>query len=269
MSQTSETTPVGPRVGPIAQLYRSYFLALRWSRLAMVAFWTLAALFFLWAIPWLPAGMSVEDYSTEVAFTFSLLGACILLGGVAITLRIFAHRRRQALVAWTTLYDETTGLRNRRYFLERLKLECEQAAERRSQFALILFALEPVHERSPRQDQSTTAALRSAGQVLASRTRLSDLVAVIGPRELVVLTPGLGPDAAEPAAHRLGRILLREVKGWADKPDQRPTLTVGVAVFGGETTEPGDLLRAARSHLVSIAGESEPPASVQPKQDAA
>jgi len=269
MSQNPENSPEGSRVGPIAQLYQSYFLTLRWSRLAMVAFWTLAALFFLWAIPWLPAGMSVEDYSTEVAFTFFLLGGCVLLGGVAITLRTLAYRRRQALVAWTTVYDETTGLRNRRYFLERLRLECEQAAKRRSHFALILFALRPANGCSPRDAHSTATALRSAGQVLASQTRLSDMVAVIGPRELVVLTPGLEPDAAEPAAHRLGRILLREVKGWADKPDQRPTLRVGVAVFGGETTEPGALLRAARSHLVPIAGESEPPASVQPQQDAA
>ncbi|MDH5200937.1 MAG: diguanylate cyclase, partial [Candidatus Bathyarchaeota archaeon] len=191
------------------------------------------------------------------------------LGGVAITLRTLAHRRREALVAWTTVYDETTGLRNRRYFLERLRLQCEQAAERRSHFALILFALKPADGRSPREDQSTTAALRSAGKVLASHTRLSDMVAVIGPRELVVLTPGLGPDIAEPTAHRLGRILLREVKGWADKPEQQPALRVGVAVFGGETTEPGALLRAARSHLVPIAGQGEPPASVQPQQDAA
>jgi diguanylate cyclase (GGDEF)-like protein len=269
MSQNPESTSVGPRVGPIAQLYQSYFRALRWSRLSMAAFWTVAVLFFLWAIPWLPGGMSVEDYSPGVIFTFSVLGSCILLGGFAITLRTLAHRRRQALVAWTTVYDETTGLRNRRYFLERLRLECEQAAERRSHFGVILFAFEPAHGGSPREAQSTTAALRSAGQVLASQTRLSDIVAVIGPRELVVLTPGLGLGAAEPTAQRLGRVLFRKVEGWADKPDQQPTLRVGVAVFGGETTEPGDLLRAARSHLVPIGGESEPPAAVQPQQDVA
>ncbi len=269
MSQNPKKSAAGSRVGPIAQLHQSYFLTLKWSRLAMAAFWTVAVLFFLWAIPWLPAGMSVEDYSAQVAFTFSLLGGCALLGGAAMTLRAIAHRRREALVAWTTVYDETTGLRNRRYFLERLRLECEQAAERSSDFALILFALRPTGGPSVQQDQSTAAALRSAGKVLAGHTRLSDMVAVIGPRELVVLTPGLGPGVAEPTAHRLSRILLREVEEWADKPQKHPGLRVGVAVFGGETTEPAALLRAARSQLVPILGESELPAAVQPQRDVA
>jgi diguanylate cyclase (GGDEF)-like protein len=269
MSQNQKKTAAGSRVGPVARLHHAYSLALRWSRLAMAAFWTLALLFFLWAIPWLPAGMSAEDYSTQVAFTFSLLGACVLLGGVAMTLRALAYRRREALVAWTTVYDETTGLRNRRYFLERLRLECEQAAERSSDFALILFALKPTGGAPAQQDQGSAAALRSAGKVLASHTRIGDMVAVIGPRELAVLTPGLGTGTAELTAHRLSRILLREVEGWADDPQKRSGLRVGVAVFGGETTEPAALLRAARSQLVPILGEGELPSAVRPQRDVA
>jgi GGDEF domain-containing protein len=235
----------------------------------MVAFWTLAFLFFLWAIPWLPAGMSVEDYTGPVIFTFSLLGGCILLGGVAITLRSLAWRRRQALVAWTTVYEETTGLRNRRYFLERVGMECERSVQTHA-FALVLFDLTLTPEQGGEPEaEALTHLMRAAGDVLAKHTRLSDIVAVISRTELAVLTPGVSPEAASRAAQRLGLILGLGMENTLGKAGYRLGLRVGVAGFGPDAADAGSLLRAARTRLTPISLEGDPQAGETAQADAA
>jgi diguanylate cyclase (GGDEF)-like protein len=251
-------------------LYGSYFQTMRWSRLAMAAFWTVSLLFFLWAIPWLPAGMSVEDYTGPVIFTFSLLGGCVLLGGVAITLRSLAWRRRQALVALTTVYEETTGLRNRRYFLERVALECERSVETKASFAVILFDLALTPEQGGESEEEALVKLmRSAGEVLAKHSRLSDIVAVIGRTELALLASGVSPQAATRAAHRLGYILGRDMETALGKARYQLGLRVGVAPFGSDTGDAGSLLRAARTGLTPVSLEGSPQAGETAQADAA
>jgi diguanylate cyclase (GGDEF)-like protein len=228
----------------------------------MAAFWTMAVFFFLWAIPWLPAGMSTEDYSGPVIFTFSLLGGCILLGGATITLRSLAWRRRQALVALTTVYEETTGLRNRRHFLERVALECERYAETGTAFALVLFDLNLTPEQGGEPEaEALTKLMHSAGEVLAKHSRLSDMVAVIGRTELALLASGVAPQAATRAAHRLGSILGRDMESNLAKAGYRLGLKVGVAPFGPEAGDAGSLLGMARERLSPIPLEGGPEAA--------
>lgn len=270
MSEQRDSTSWEPRSSAFQNLYRSYFQTLKWSRLAMAAFWTVVFFFFLWALPWLPAGMSAEDYTGPVIFTFSLLGGCILLGGVAITLRSLAWHRRQALVAWTTVYEETTGLRNRRYFLERVGLECERSAGTGVSFAVVLFDLTLTPEQGGEPEAETvTEIMRTAGDVLAKHTRLSDIVAVIGRTELAVLTPGVSAQAASSTAQRLGLILGLGMETTLDKAGYRLALSLGVAPFGPDVPDAGSLLREARARLAPVSLEGGSQAAEASQADAA
>lgn len=262
MTQQPDSVSQEPLCSAFQNMHRSYFQALRWSRLAMAALWTIAFLFFLWAIPWLPSGMSVEEYTSPVIFTFSLLGGCIVLGGVAITLRSLMWRRRQALVAWTTAYEKTTSLRNRRYFLEQLALECERSAETEEPFALVLFDLALTPERGGEPEAEVLAKMmHTVGDVLAKQSRLSDIMAVIGRTELAVLMPGVSPGDTSRVAWRLGSILCREIDTDLREARYRLALRIGMATsFGHNVADAWVLLREAGEGLTPLSLEGGPQA---------
>src|SRR3972149_4253604 len=112
----------GPPGPASASPPRRYSLLLRRSRLMAVAFWAATSYFLFWAIPWFPGGLSEKDYTGRVALTVILGGLCAVLGVGTLVLRGHLRRTREALLAWTTVYDDTTGLYNRRYFYDRLSL---------------------------------------------------------------------------------------------------------------------------------------------------
>ena len=58
----------GKRESP-SSIYKSYFRTLFLSRLALLAFWACFAYFIVWAIPWIPGGLTAGDYSLELLAT--------------------------------------------------------------------------------------------------------------------------------------------------------------------------------------------------------
>lgn len=242
--QVRASTP-DPSPGAGSHIYRSYFRALKWSRLAMACFALLAALFVLWAIPWVPGGMSTEDYNEEVVLTFYLLGASIAAASVAVTFRILAAKRRAALMAWVAVYDEATGLYNRRYFMERVALECQRAALQDAAFSILLFAVVPSRAGEEGSARVTAEAMRMAGDRLALETRPTDLVGMAGPAELVVFAEGATRQAAWRVAQRLGESVTRRI-------DPGLEVLVGAAQFGSRLSDPDELLQAARASLTPL-----------------
>lgn len=271
MTQERRSASQEPPSSAFQNIYQSYFQTLRWSRLAMAAFWTMAFLFFLWAIPWLPAGMSVEDYSGPVIFTFSLLGGCVLLGGVAITLRSLAWRRRQALAALTTAYDRTAGLHNRRYFLEQVEAECKRSAETGEPFALVLFDLGLAPERGREPEAEVVAGLvHAAGAVLARSSRLSDIMAAMSRTELAVLMPRVSLEDVSRMAWRLGSILHQEMESHLRETRYCLSIRIGMATpFGHDVADSGVLLREAREALTPYSFHRGSQAGEDPQDNAA
>ena len=158
---------------------------------------------------WFPSGLSVEDYNREVVLTFLLAASCMGLGGSALLLRRYAQKTQEALIAWSTVYDETTGLYNRRYFYDRLSLECEKAKLHRISFAVVLLRLESVGtRRGVSAKHLESAVLRTAADELGRATRTTDVAALLGGNELVVLLARVTDKAAGEVADRWRNALV-------------------------------------------------------------
>ena len=227
-------------------IYKSYFRTLFLSRLALLAFWACFFYFIVWAIPWIPGGLTSGDYSLELVATLVIAGSSMLLGLIAASLRSQARHKREALVAWTAVYDETTGLYNRRYFYERLSLECERSRRHDIPFALALLEMQ-----YPQSRQDSRAALRPAAELVKSLTRVTDVVALISEREFAVLLVGACQDVALQLAERLRESVNARLPSLLNTNDPSiwPTLEVGVAAYGEDSSTPDSLLDAARSAL--------------------
>jgi diguanylate cyclase (GGDEF)-like protein len=240
-SEAEATFTEAPQRGAVS-LHQRYYALLRRSRLMAVAFWAATVYFLFWAIPWLPGGLSKEDYNEQVTLTLVLGAVCVALGIGTLILRDHLRRTREALLAWTTVYDDTTGLYNRRYFYDRLSLECERARRRGTPFSLVIMRLEDDtgHNRGP-----SAAALRRLAADLSQVTRSNDLVALLGGNELAVAAMGVSRRMAPQVVDRLRRALERSLPNY----DEGLSLRLGVATYGSRARDPSTLLRSARRSL--------------------
>ena len=233
-------------------IYKGYFRTLFLSRLALLAFWACFAYFIVWAIPWIPGGLTAGDYSLQLVATMVIAGSSMLLGLIAATLRSQARHKREALVAWTAVYDETTGLYNRRYFYERLSLECERSQRHDIPFALALLEMQyPQCGQDRRAVRANRVALRPAAELVKSLTRATDVVALISEREFAVLLVGARYDVAVQLAGRLRENVnarLPALLGVGD-PCVCPTVEMGVSAYGEDSCTLESLLDAARVAL--------------------
>jgi diguanylate cyclase (GGDEF)-like protein len=257
-SEAGASTAGTPQRGAVS-LHQRYYALLRRSRLMAVGFWVATAYFFYWAIPWFPGGLSEDDYTKQVSLTLVLGSLCVILGLGTLILRQHLRRMREALLAWTTVYDETTGLYNRRYFLDRLSLECERARRQGATFSLVLMRVEHSdrHGRSP-----SAGALRRLGCALTRVARSSDLVALLGSNELAVVAMGVPRKAAPQVMDRLKKAL----QGSLVDSGERLSLRLGVATYGPAYRDPSTLLRSANR---SLAGRPSPEEEAEDKEEPA
>jgi len=237
---------------PSGSIYKSYFRMLFLSRLALLAFWACFFYFVVWAMPWIPGGLSVSDYSWDLVATLVIAGSCMFIGLIATTLRSTVHRKREALVAWAFVYDETTGLHNRRYFYDCLALECDRSRRHGAPFAIALLELQFPGTRNDRHTaRANRTTLRAAAELVKDLARATDLVALISEREFAVLFVGAQHDVARRLAERLRQFVntgLPALTGSRD-PCALPTVEVGIGAFGEDSSTPESLIEAARSAL--------------------
>ena len=234
-------------------LYRSYFRTLYLSRLAWVAFWGCFVYFMLWSIPLFGIGLSVEDYTPQFAVTVVFAASCMLLGTLSGMLRTTAHRKRETLVAWSSLYDETTGTHTRSHLYDRLSLECERAERHGGSFALLLLKLRTMRG-GYQLDRGNGDFLRSAAQRVQSLIRGSDLVALISNDEFGVLLCGLSASAASVLAGRLRDSLeWNALDSMGDGESAVDIIVdVGMAAYGYDGRTPEALVEAARASMTRV-----------------
>ena len=254
-----ESRIIGSPKRQLDRVHKSYFRAARWSRAAAIAFWIVVVLFFFWAVPWFPWGMSSEDYSSQVVLTVLLLGCCPAITAVTLLLRDIAAQRREALVAWASIHDRATGLRNREYFLERLGLQCGLGRNLAGyHVGLLLISL---HERSAKDrairplDEKPFQAI---GTHLAEQTRPTDLVAVIGAGEIGALVSAGSMVSLQAAAVRVRRAVQEKAQEMDADGRSRLVVSLGVALLDDcDSPSPESLISAAQRALKPIHPKTE------------
>ncbi len=140
-----------------------------------------------------------------------------------------------------SITDSLTGLMNRGYIEERLIEEINRAS--RYRFPMSLLMIDVDHFKSYNDSYGHPAgdvALRLVASVLKRTLRAADVAARYGGEEFAVLLPQTPVEEATSIAERIRQRVER-----SDFPKRQVTISVGVAGFSSEFTEPKDWITAA------------------------
>lgn len=195
----------------------------------------MATLFILWAIPWLPAGLETNDYTPELAFTTYLLLGVALTAAAAMTLQELVRRHREGMLAWGSVYDETTPLRNRAYLYDRLSLECERADHNTGVFSVLVLRV-----------GVGVPALGNVAELVERVTHRSDVVAPLSGSELAILSVDVGEKERGVLLERLQGAVAAELRRLPGEPAIKD-VRGGAATYGVDGTDPNALVQVARS----------------------
>ena len=159
---------------------------------------------------------------------------------------VLLHQEAQRL----SLTDPLTGLWNYRYLRIGLDHEIERASRFRRPLALLMLDLDKFKQVNDQYGHQVGDAVLVE---LASRMRAAgrevDVLARYGGEEFVVVLPETDASGAAHAASRLGAV-IRAAPFCADTDHPLPiTMSIGVAVFPGNGSTAGPLLRSADDAL--------------------
>ncbi len=163
-------------------------------------------------------------------------------------------RQRNFLLRDFTYTDEITGLRNRRFFEERLGEEMEKA--RRYGFPLTCLAIEIDNFDEIRKSTDESAAedvIADVAMVVRSHTRSFDIVAAHGGQTFAIVLPHTGTDDAVAYGTNIrDEINARTFLGGPVKPVQA-AISIGAAAFSPEATHSSEDFFAAAIGALEIA----------------
>lgn len=231
----------------VSSAYRSYFRAARWSRIALIAFWAVVAVFVLWALPWDPFGMQPADYSLEVVLALVLLGVAPAIAAIGLLARSVAQERGEALAVWSSIYDESTGLRKRDYFMERLGLQCRLGKDLAGfRVGVILVKMEEPLPNGKGMGPPNDETFRLVGSQILEQMRPADLVAAIGPGEIGVLVSATSSTALQLVTERVRRSVDAKLEHVEEGRASRMMVQIGLGYFDQLNTDPESILARAR-----------------------
>lgn len=235
LSHRQEQT--GPRGSSV--LLRSYQKALFWRRLILAGFFTVFIATLLYTLPWIPYGLSEDDYNSRIFFLMFLMLLATVLALGAIYLRDISNRVEQTMLTWTTVNDGLSDLRRREYFFDRIVLECSRATTTGEAFTVIAMRL-TVPEQS--DNEKISRAIRALEPVV----REFDCLSSLGPHEIGVLAHGIEHGEADTICQHLAQIVA---DAFPDHPGESEVIA-GYAVFNQDSTEAGALIGIARERLM-------------------
>jgi len=156
--------------------------------------------------------------------------------GAVVTFRDITARKRLETQTLESLaaaeeraaIDPLTGLANHRTFHERLRSEVERARRRERSLALVLMDLDHFKRVNDMHGhQVGDRVLQRASGILASETRVSEMIARVGGEEFAMILPEADADEAMRAAER-----VRRAVAIADFPAVgRMTMSAGVCLL--------------------------------------
>jgi diguanylate cyclase (GGDEF)-like protein len=165
---------------------------------------------------------------SSIIWTAMALSMVASLGGGELLLRI--HRLRRSLEHQATR-DPLTGLYNRRFLSEAVRLETARAQRTQSCFSVVLADLDHFKRLNDSLGHAAgDAALRDVADCLMAMFRGSDIVCRYGGEELLVLLPGSGLEGACRSAEAL-RGEIGRLRDGSEAELPALSVSVGVATF--------------------------------------
>ncbi|HLJ02770.1 MAG TPA: diguanylate cyclase, partial [Solirubrobacteraceae bacterium] len=207
-----------------------------------------------------------------------LVGLLALYSVSALVLRLWLLMRDQRRVARElqtalseqqrlAISDGLTGLHNRRFFEEVMKLEADRAMRAQRTFGLIVIDLDHFKQINDSHGHPAgDSVLRETARRLTEVARRSDVVARYGGEEFVLVLPELGPIEILEVGERVRRAVGEHPMLLPDGRAISVTASVGAACLPDHAQTPAELIRAADQALyaakqhgrnqVELAGDS-------------
>jgi two-component system cell cycle response regulator len=198
-------------------------------------------------------GIMVTDRVTDGQIAQSTLILAVLLATGLLLRQVLVTRDRTRLAEALAnalreqerlaVTDGLTGLYNRRFFQEMLRLDAERAERNNAPLSIIIIDLDRFKKINdtcghPAGDR----VLVEAADRIRRAVRPADLVARYGGEEFVCLLPGAGEETALEVAEQVRRALSRTPLPVSGRRDVRLTASLGVASAGTRGGRPhGDL----------------------------
>lgn len=237
----------------VINVYQSYFRATRWSRIALLVFWAVVAVFVLWALPWDPFGMQPADYSIEVVLALVLLGIAPAVAAIGLLARSIAQERREALMAWSSIYDGSTGLRKSDYFMERLGLQCRLGKDLAGfRVGVILVKMEEPLPNGKGMGPPNDEVFRLVAGHLVEQMRPADLVAAIGVGEIAIMVSATSPVTLQLVTERVRRSVDSRLEQIGEGSGSKMMVQIGLGYFDQVNNGPELILARAREEAKVI-----------------
>jgi diguanylate cyclase (GGDEF)-like protein len=166
---------------------------------------------------------------------------------VAVAVDRTTLRDKAGEYAQLSITDSLTGLLNRRYIEERLGDELNRADRSGGPVSFMMLDVDEFKSYNDRYGHPAgDEALKLVGQILRENLRGADVAARYGGEEFSVLLPETSADEAEAIAERIRRH-VEETKF----PKRKVTVSIGIAMFGGDLSTVEQLIKAADNALYS------------------
>jgi diguanylate cyclase (GGDEF)-like protein/PAS domain S-box-containing protein len=158
--------------------------------------------------------------------------------------------------------DRLTGLRNLRYFEDRLKEELDRASRYDSPFSLIMMDIDDFkHYNDSFGHPMGNVLLRTVSRAIASALREVDILVRYGGEEFVCILPMTGQREAAEIAERIRRKVLEansEIPHASEQPRGCVSISLGVSSFLTDVRKRDRLLEVAdeRMYAAKRAGKN-------------
>lgn len=193
-------------------------------------------------------GIAAEVSANAALYLYLAAGTALAFGGFGYVAGLLAERLAAARGRYEELSvtDALTGLKNARYFGERLKSEIARGERERQPLSVIAMDLDHFKRVNDRLGHAAgDAALAHAARVLREHVRVNDVPCRTGGEEFTVICPGARLEDAQAVAERIRAGMAARGFRWEDG-EEPLTASFGVATFRGATAA---LLREADEAL--------------------
>lgn len=160
-------------------------------------------------------------------------------------LLIFEHTKE------LSIKDDLTGIFNRRYFNQRFEREVLRSKRYQRSLAVVMADIDHFKQYNDLNGHILgDEVLKHVAEIMECNLRKADIVCRFGGEEFIVLLPEISKEQARKAANKLRRKIEQETFEREEKqPDKKITISLGVAAFPDDATNPEQLLKAADQAL--------------------